>query len=249
MKAKNTTHFGFKTVSENAKANLVQEVFTSVSPKYDLMNDIMSLGLHRIWKDALMDWLNPQPSQSLIDVAGGTGDIAFRFLERTKGRAEATVLDMTEAMLNEGKKRSEVENLSNQINWVCGDAMELPFEDSSFDMYTISFGIRNITNIEKAILEAFRVLKTGGRIMVLEFGKIPNDFLQALYDKYSFSVIPEIGSVVAGDKESYQYLVESIRKFPDQEKFSRVLKSSGFKNVKFRNLSFGIAALHSGWKI
>ena len=249
MKRNNTTNFGFKKVLETEKSALVQDVFTNVSSKYDLMNDLMSLGIHRLWKDSLMDWLNPQPNQSLLDVAGGTGDIAFRFLNRVKGRAKVTVLDLTEGMLQEGRKRSQAENFSDKIEWVCGDAMSLPFEEKSFDIYAISFGIRNVTDIETAIAEAYRVLKIGGRIMVLEFGKIPDDFLQAAYDMYSFKIIPKLGKLVAGDEESYQYLVESIRKFPKQEKFSDMIKGNGFKNVKYRNLSFGITALHSGWKI
>lgn len=249
MREKNTTHFGFKTVEESEKAGLVHDVFTNIASKYDLMNDVMSLGVHRLWKDALMDWLNPQPGQSLIDVAGGTGDIAFRFIERARRSATATVLDMTESMLTEGKKRSEAENLSEQLEWVCGDAMALPFSNNSFDVYTISFGIRNVTDIGMAISEGYRVLKTGGRLVVLEFGKIPNTLLQSVYDKYSFNVIPKMGKIIADDAQSYQYLVESIRKFPEQEDFSKILEASGFQNVKYRNLSMGIAALHSGWKV
>ena len=249
MKDNKTTHFGFNTVLQSKKAGLVQNVFSSVASNYDIMNDAMSLGAHRLWKDALINWLNPQPSQKLIDVAGGTGDISFRFLKRAKGRAHATVLDMTEEMLIEGKRRSESENYIENLDWVCGDAVSLPFKDNSFDVYTISFGIRNVVDIEKALDEAYRVLDIGGRIAVLEFGSIPNDLLQTVYDKYSFNIIPKLGEIVAGDKESYQYLVESIRKFPEQEKFSKLLSFKGFQNVKYRNLSFGIVAIHSGWKI
>ena len=249
MKNKSTTHFGYKTVFEDDKVGLVRNLFTNVSSKYDLMNDVMSFGVHRLWKDALMDWLNPQPGQHLIDVAGGTGDLAFRFLKRTSKSAKVTVLDITEGMLHEGRKRSEVENLSNSIEWVCGDAMSLPFQDNYFDIYTISFGIRNVTDIQRAINEANRVLKIGGRIMVLEFGKVSDDLFRKFYDSYSFNVIPKLGHFIAGEEESYRYLVESIRKFPDQEKFLRMIEKSGFKNVKYRNLSLGIAAIHSGWKI
>ena len=249
MNKKNTTHFGFKTVPSTDKASLVQDVFTNVASNYDLMNDAMSLGIHRLWKDALIDWINPQPYQNFLDVAGGTGDIAFRLIKRTKGSAKATVLDMTEAMLFEGKKRSKVENLVGNLEWVCGDAMSLPFQNNSFDVYTISFGIRNVTDIKKAINEAYRVLKTGGRIIVLEFGHMPDELLQKIYNQYSFNVIPELGRLIAGDKKSYQYLVESIRKFPKQDDFSKLLKTEGFENVKYRNMSFGIAAIHSGWKV
>ena len=249
MNKKNTTHFGFKTVLSTDKASLVQNVFTNVASNYDLMNDLMSLGIHRLWKDALIDWLNPQPGQQLLDVAGGTGDISFRFIKRAKGTVKATVLDMTEAMLVEGKKRSETENLSGSLEWVCGDAMSLPFKNNSFDVYTISFGIRNVTDMKKAISEAFRVLKMGGRITVLEFGQMPDEVLQKVYNKYSFNVIPELGRLIAGEKKSYQYLVESIRKFPKQDDFSKLLKSEGFENVKYRNMSLGIAAIHSGWKV
>ncbi len=181
-------------------------------------------------------------------MAGGTGDIAFRFLKRAPG-AEAVVLDMTEAMLVEGKGRAEAGALADRLDWVTGDAMALPFEDASFDVYTISFGIRNVTRIEDALAESFRVLRPGGRLMVLEFSQLPNAGLQKLYDLYSFNVIPQLGQVITNDRESYQYLVESIRRFPDQEAFAGMIRAAGFDAVKYRNLSMGIAALHSGWKI
>ncbi|MCC5986708.1 MAG: bifunctional demethylmenaquinone methyltransferase/2-methoxy-6-polyprenyl-1,4-benzoquinol methylase UbiE [Pararhodobacter sp.] len=244
-----TTHFGFREVGEGQKAGMVHGVFTSVASKYDLMNDLMSAGIHRIWKDAMMDWLAPRPGQHLLDVAGGTGDIAFRFLKRAGGGARATVLDLTESMLAEGRRRAEAEQMAGQLDWVVGDAMALPFAENSFDAYTISFGIRNVTRIEDALAEAFRVLRPGGRLMVLEFSQIPSRPLQELYDLYSFNVIPRMGQLVAGDRDSYQYLVESIRRFPDQEKFAEMIRAAGFEMVKYRNLSMGIAALHSGWKI
>jgi demethylmenaquinone methyltransferase/2-methoxy-6-polyprenyl-1,4-benzoquinol methylase len=243
-----TTHFGFQTVDETEKAGLVHGVFTNVASRYDVMNDVMSVGIHRLWKDAMMDWLAPRNGQRLLDVAGGTGDVAFRFLKRAPG-ATATVLDMTESMLIEGERRSEAAQLAEKLDWVVGDAMALPFEDNSFDVYTISFGIRNVTRIPDALSEAYRVLKPGGRLMVLEFSQLPNDGLQKLYDLYSFNVIPRMGQVIAGDRDSYQYLVESIRKFPDQETFASMIRTAGFDRVAYRNLSFGIAALHSGWKI
>lgn len=247
-KKENTTHFGFETILEKDKSEKVQGVFSSVASKYDVMNDVMSLGIHRAWKDAMMDWLAPIRGQALLDVAGGTGDISFRFLKRASG-ANATVLDLTESMLAEGRKRAENVGISGQLEWVVGDAMALPFEDDSFDVYTISFGIRNVTDPQKALSEAYRVLKPGGRIMVLEFSHIPNDLLQWFYDKYSFNVIPRLGQIIASDRSSYQYLVESIRKFPKQESFMKLVNAAGFENTKFRNLTMGVACLHSGWKI
>jgi len=243
-----TTHFGYKDVAEDQKAGMVHGVFTNVASKYDIMNDVMSMGIHRIWKDAMMDWLAPRDGQRLLDVAGGTGDVSFRFLDRAPG-ATATVLDMTEQMLVEGQKRAEATQKADRLDWIVGDAMALPFEDMSFDRYTISFGIRNVTRIQDALNEAFRVLKPGGRLMVLEFSQLPNDGLQKLYDLYSFTMIPRMGQLIANDRDSYQYLVESIRKFPDQEAFAAMIRVAGFEQVSYRNLSLGIAALHSGWKI
>jgi len=243
-----TTHFGNETIPEGEKAERVQGVFTSVASKYDIMNDVMSAGIHRLWKDAMMDWLAPRDGQHLLDVAGGTGDVAFRFLKRAPG-ATATVFDMTQSMLEEGEKRAEAQALADKLSWVCGDAMALPFEDNSFDAYTISFGIRNVTRIPDALAEAFRVLKPGGRLMVLEFSQLPNAGMQKLYDLYSFNVIPRMGQVIAGDRDSYQYLVESIRQFPDQDTFAAMIREAGFEQVKYRNMSMGIAALHSGWKL
>ncbi len=243
-----TTHFGFETVPESEKAGRVQGVFTSVASRYDIMNDVMSAGIHRLWKDAMMDWLAPRRGQRLLDVAGGTGDIAFRFLKRA-GDGYATVLDLTAPMLEEGRKRAEASRMEQMLDWVVGDAMALPFPDASFDVYTISFGIRNVTRPQKALDEAFRVLRPGGRLMVLEFSQLPNPLMQRLYDLYSFNVIPQMGQVIAGDRASYQYLVESIRKFPDQDTFLGMVSAAGFENARYRNLSMGIACLHSGWKI
>jgi demethylmenaquinone methyltransferase/2-methoxy-6-polyprenyl-1,4-benzoquinol methylase len=248
MNDTNTTHFGFQTVPEGDKAGMVHGVFTRVANKYDVMNDLMSGGMHRLWKEAMMDWLAPRPGQRLLDVAGGTGDVAFRFLGRAAG-ATATVLDMTESMLIAGRARADAEAMAARLDWVVGDAMALPFADNSFDVYTISFGIRNVTRIGDALAEAYRVLRPGGRLMVLEFSQIPNDLAQWVYDRYSFNVIPLMGQVVAQDRGSYQYLVESIRKFPDQETFAGMIRAAGFDLVAYRNLSLGIAALHSGWKI
>ncbi|MES2145310.1 MAG: bifunctional demethylmenaquinone methyltransferase/2-methoxy-6-polyprenyl-1,4-benzoquinol methylase UbiE [Pseudomonadota bacterium] len=243
-----TTHFGFRNVAEGDKAGLVHDVFSSVASKYDVMNDLMSAGVHRLWKDAMMDWLAPRPGQRLLDVAGGTGDVAFRFLARAPG-ATATVLDLTEPMLIEGRKRADAARLADRLDWIVGDAMALPFPDNSFDVYTISFGIRNVTRIADALDEAHRVLRPGGRLMVLEFSHIPNDLMQKAYDAYSFNVIPALGQIVTGDRDSYQYLVESIRKFPDQETFASMIREAGFEQVRYRNLTMGVAALHSGWKL
>ena len=246
--AEQTTHFGFETVPEAEKAKKVQGVFISVASKYDVMNDVMSLGVHRIWKEAMMDWLAPRPSQKLLDVAGGTGDISFKFLKRA-GFGHATVLDITENMLIEGRKRAEANKVLDSLNWVVGDAMALPFADNSFDVYTISFGIRNVTRPQEALNEAFRVLRPGGRLMVLEFSQIPVPLAQKAYDFYSFNVIPRMGKLIANDRDSYQYLIESIRKFPNQETFLSMVRQAGFENANYRNLSLGISALHSGWKI
>ena len=243
-----TTHFGFETVTESEKAGRVKSIFGSVASRYDIMNDVMSGGIHRVWKDAMMDWLAPRSGQKLLDVAGGTGDIAYRFLKRA-GQGHATVLDLTEEMLVEGRKRAEASQMVDQLDWSVGDAMALPFPDNSFDVYTISFGIRNVTRPQDALNEAFRVLRPGGRLMVLEFSQIPNPAMQWAYDRYSFNLIPLMGQLIANDRDSYQYLVESIRKFPDQDMFLNMVRSAGFENAKYRNLTAGVACLHSGWKI
>ena len=242
------TDFGFSRVKSKDKSNLVKKIFENVSGRYDLMNDFMSLGIHRVWKESMLDWLAPRRGQSLIDVAGGTGDIAFNFIKRAKSGANATILDLTESMMIEGKKKTIDLPEESKINWVCGDAMRMPFSNSTFDVYTISFGIRNVTDISKTLSEAYRVLKPGGRLMILEFSSVNNDLISWIYDKYSFNIIPKLGEFVSNDRESYQYLVESIRKFPNQEKFSEMIINEGFRKVKYRDLTFGIAALHSAWK-
>ncbi len=244
-----TTHFGFQTVPEAEKADRVRGVFSSVARRYDVMNDAMSLGIHRLWKEAMVDWFAPRPGMDCLDVAGGTGDIAFRLLDRLKGQGRVTVLDLTEEMLTEGRRRAEARTDADRFDWIAGDAMALPFPDASFDGYTIAFGIRNVTRPEEALAEAFRVLRPGGRLMVLEFSQIPIEGPQWLYDRYSFNVIPALGQVIASDRDSYQYLVESIRRFPDQETFAGMIRGAGFDLVQYRNLSLGIAALHSAWKI
>ncbi|MEM8841673.1 MAG: bifunctional demethylmenaquinone methyltransferase/2-methoxy-6-polyprenyl-1,4-benzoquinol methylase UbiE [Pseudomonadota bacterium] len=244
----NTTHFGYQTIPEEEKAGRVHGVFSSVASRYDVMNDLMSAGIHRLWKQAMIDWLAPRPGMALLDVAGGTGDIAFRFLDRVKGEGTVTVCDMTQAMLDEGARRAGAQGIGG-ISWVCGDAMTLPFQDAMFDAYTIAFGIRNVTRVEAALAEAYRVLKPGGRFLCLEFSQLPVPAMQWAYDRYSFNVIPAMGQMVTGDRDSYQYLVESIRRFPDQESFAQMIRQAGFGQVSYRNLSMGVAALHSGWRL
>ena len=242
------THFGYEDVPESQKAQRVHGVFSSVAGRYDLMNDLMSARIHRLWKEAAVDWLRPKPGLRLLDVAGGTGDIAFRVLRRVGGDAEVTVLDMTAAMLAEGRRRAEADRIHG-VDWVCGDAMALPFPDASFDAYTIAFGIRNVTRIEQALAEAHRVLRPGGRFLCLEFSQVPQPLIQKLYDAYSFAVIPRLGQMITGDADSYRYLVESIRRFPDQARFKAMIEGAGFARVSYRNLTLGVAALHSGWRI
>ncbi len=242
-------NFGFKKVSKEEKPKLVNKVFDSVAFRYDLMNDLMSAGLHRLWKDIFIDWLAPRKNTHLLDVAGGTGDIAFRFSRKTKNQAKVTILDRNENMLNEGKKRSNVGQIASDLDWVCGDAMKLPFENEVFDYYTISFGIRNVLDLKKCLSEAFRVLKPGGRIMILEFSKVENETLNKIYDSFSFNVVPRLGKLITNDAESYKYLIESIRKFPSQEKLASLVSEAGFRQVKYRNLTQGVVAMHSGWKL
>ncbi|MGE3714117.1 MAG: class I SAM-dependent methyltransferase, partial [Alphaproteobacteria bacterium] len=214
--------------------------------RYDLMNDLMSAGMHRLWKNDMVRWLAPRAGQQILDVAGGTGDIAQRI--RKAAGCHVTVLDINEQMITEGRDRA-IDTVSTEgFSWLCGDAEALPLPDSSFDAYTIAFGIRNVTHIDNALAEAFRVLRPGGRFLCLEFSHLPNEFLQTWYDRYSFSIIPTIGEKVTGDKAAYQYLVESIRQFPDQEAFAGMIRTAGFDNVQYRNLSHGVVALHSGRK-
>jgi demethylmenaquinone methyltransferase/2-methoxy-6-polyprenyl-1,4-benzoquinol methylase len=246
-----TASFGFREVPEEEKEGLVGQVFSSVAARYDLMNDLMSAGVHRIWKDAMVEWLNPRPGWTTLDVAGGTGDIDFRIVEMARsrgGEASVTVCDINAQMLEEGRRRAE-EKGEAAITWVNGNAESLPFRDNSFDAYTIAFGIRNVTHIEKALTEARRVLKPGGRFLCLEFSKVEVPGLDALYDAYSFKLMPKIGGLVAKDEESYRYLAESIRRFPPQAKFAQMIADAGLEQVKVRNLSGGIAAMHSAWRI
>ena len=221
-------------------------MFSSVARRYDLMNDLMSAGVHRLWKDAAVAWLNPQPGWTVVDAAGGTGDIAFRIAARAP-RAKIIVCDINAEMLEQGKQRARKHSQAH-IEWMCADAENLPLADNMADAYTIAFGIRNVTHIDKVLAEAFRVLKPGGRFLCLEFSK-PAPGLDILYDRYSFAVLPRLGQLVARDGEAYRYLAESIRRFPAQKPFARMIEAAGFAQVTFRNLSGGIAAMHSGWKV
>jgi demethylmenaquinone methyltransferase/2-methoxy-6-polyprenyl-1,4-benzoquinol methylase len=243
------TSFGYREVPEDQKQGLVREVFSSVARNYDLMNDLMSAGVHRLWKDAMVEWLNPQAGWRVLDVAGGTGDIALRIARAARargGEAEITVCDINPDMLAEGVRRAKGEGA---IRWIAGDAEALPVPDAGFDAYTIAFGIRNVTHIDKALAEAHRVLKPGGRFLCLEFSQVQAPGLDFLYDKFSFNVLPALGQIVAGDGEAYRYLVESIRRFPPQAKFAKMIEQAGLSRVQFRNLTGGIAAIHSAWKI
>lgn len=241
------THFGFQTIDEQEKQQRVRGVFDSVANRYDVMNDVMSGGLHRLWKREMVSALAPRSGQQLLDVAGGTGDIAFRI--RNAEDATVTVCDINEAMLNEGKNRAINANKREGLSWVAGNAESLPFPDNHFDGYTIAFGIRNVTHIDKALTEAYRVLKIGGKFLCLEFSHIPNESLAKIYDLYSFNVIPWMGEKITHDRASYQYLVESIRRFPNQEKFADMMMAGGFGNVIYRNMTGGVVALHSGRKL
>jgi len=242
-------NFGFARVAENARQGLVNEVFSKVARRYDLMNDLMSGGLHRLWKAELINTLGPPKGPSpfaLIDVAGGTGDIAFRFLDAVGPGGSAVICDISKEMIEAGKARAKGRG---PLTFVQGNAEALPFEDKRFDAYTIAFGIRNVTHIEAALSEAFRVLKPGGRFLCLEFSSVEMPLLDTLYDAYSFNAIPALGGLVAGDAQSYRYLVESIRRFPGQERFAQMIRDAGFERVRYRNLTGGIAAIHSGWRL
>lgn len=248
------TSFGFRTVKASEKAGLVRQVFNNVAPKYDLMNDAMSGGLHRLWKNALVDTLNPRPGLRHVDVAGGTGDISFRILKRVQSRwpgasAEITVADINHAMLAVGRRRAIDLNFLEGLSWVCGNAECLPLPSDHYDSYTIAFGIRNVTNRAAALREAWRCLKPGGRLLCLEFSKVVLPLVDKIYDAYSFNVIPMLGQAIAGDSESYRYLVESIRRFPDQATFAREIEAAGFRHVTYRNMTGGVVALHSAWRV
>src|SRR5262245_3550364 len=241
--------FGYRDVPAGEKAGMVHRVFESVAPRYDLMNDLMSAGVHRLWKSTLVDVLNPRPGERLLDVAGGTGDIAFRILHRQGQRPDVTVCDINAAMLAVGRDRAADRGLIKGLTWTTGDAENLPFGDRSFDGYTVAFGLRNVTDLDKALIEAHRVLKPGGRFYCLEFSKVTSAAFGRAYDAYSSRALPLLGRLVAGDAESYRYLDESIRRFPPQRELARRLRQAGFANVTWRDMTLGVVALHGGWRI
>ncbi|XP_003695662.1 2-methoxy-6-polyprenyl-1,4-benzoquinol methylase, mitochondrial [Apis florea] len=254
------THFGFKTIKESDKVKEVYTVFEKVANSYDQMNDAMSFGIHRIWKDIFIQRLGPTHGSKLLDSAGGTGDITFRYLNYLKNtlnhqdlKSSVTVCDINENMLKVGKDRIKKLGWINQnnvdIDWQQSDAENLPFKNDSYTAYTIAFGIRNVTHIDKVLSEAYRVLTPGGRFMCLEFSHVDNNFLKWVYDQYSFQIIPVLGTLIAGEWQPYQYLVESIRKFPKQEDFKEMIEEAGFRNVTYENLTCGIVAIHSGFKL
>jgi demethylmenaquinone methyltransferase/2-methoxy-6-polyprenyl-1,4-benzoquinol methylase len=259
-KAEDTIDFGFTEIPRGEKQSRVRGVFDSVASKYDLMNDAMSMGIHRVWKDMMVTKINPQPGERLIDIAGGTGDIAKRFLakadkvraRRGGARASAIVSDINYEMLAAGltdKDGGRAHTINNRIERVCGNAECLPFETESADVVTISFGIRNVTDRPAALREFHRILKPGGRLFILEFSTPPDKFLRQIYDSYSFAVIPTLGGLLAGDKDSYQYLVESIRRFPRQDAFAAMISEAGFARAAWQDYSGGIASLHWGFKL
>jgi len=242
-----TTDFGFKKVSVLRKPKLVRDVFDSVAPKYDLMNDIMSVGIHRIWKQILLKRVKASSDSMVLDVGGGTGDIAFKFFE--KRHQNIIVTDVNKEMLEVGRNRGINRGIIKGINWVGGDAEDLPFGDSSFDVYITAFCLRNVTHLNKALKEANRILKPGGQFLCLEFSHVILPSLSKLYDLYSFKLLPLIGQIFANDKASYQYLAESIRQFPNQDEFVTIIHDVGLRKISYQNLSGGIVAIHAAWKL
>ncbi len=247
MSDHNSADFGFKTVPRAQKAELVRQVFDSVAPKYDIMNDVMSLGIHRFWKHEFLNALNPRPQARLLDLAAGTGDISLGWLAR--GGGPVVMSDINQAMLDVGRDRATAKGRLGEIEFLCADAENLPLPDASFDRVSMAFGLRNCTDKAAVIAQARRLLKPGGRFLVLEFSQLQIAALEPLYDAWSFKVLPQLGAWIARDSSSYQYLAESIRMFPNQEKLKSMFEQAGFSKVKYRNLSGGIAAIHSGWRL
>jgi demethylmenaquinone methyltransferase/2-methoxy-6-polyprenyl-1,4-benzoquinol methylase len=241
--------FGYRDVPAAEKAGMVRQVFESVAPRYDLMNDLMSGGVHRLWKNILVDVVNPRAGEKFLDVAGGTGDVAFRILKKQGEYGRVTVCDINAAMLSVGRDRAADRGLLRGLTWTTGDAESLPFPDRSFDGYTIAFGLRNVTDIDKALRDAYRVLKPGGRFYCLEFSKVTSRPMARAYDAYSERALPFFGRFIARDAESYRYLHESIRRFPPQRELAERMRHAGFGNVSWRNMTMGVVALHSGWRL
>jgi demethylmenaquinone methyltransferase/2-methoxy-6-polyprenyl-1,4-benzoquinol methylase len=243
-----STHFGFKTVKQTEKVSLVANVFHSVAAKYDLMNDVMSMGIHRLWKRFTIDCSGVRPGHQVLDLAGGTGDITALFSKRVGPTGKVILADINESMLNVGRDKLRDLGLVNNIDYVQANAEALPFADNSFDIISIGFGLRNVTDKDAALRSMYRVLKPGGRLLVLEFSKPEYEWLSKVYDLYSFKLLPAIGGLVANDKESYQYLAESIRMHPDQDTLKQMMATAGFEHVSYHNLTGGIVALHKGYK-
>jgi demethylmenaquinone methyltransferase/2-methoxy-6-polyprenyl-1,4-benzoquinol methylase len=249
QEATRPTDFGFREVPEAEKTRLVRDVFDHVARRYDLMNDLMSGGVHRLWKAQLIAQLRPRPGETLLDLAGGTGDVARRFLGRTGRSGRAIICDINAAMVEQGRDRALDDGIVAGLSWIVGDAERLPVVDASVDACTISFGLRNVTRKPAALAEAYRVLKPGGRFLCLEFSRVEAPLLRRAYDLYSFAVLPWLGEIIAQDRPAYSYLVESIRRFPPQAELAAMMRRAGFEQVRWRNLSGGIAAIHSGWRL
>ena len=239
--------FGYQNVALGQKQELVNSVFDSVASSYDIMNDLMSIGVHRLWKEALIDWMAPRPNQILADLAGGTGDVSLKFLER--GGQFAHVIDINEQMLAAGQKRRVMNKFQERLNWLAGDAQDIPLADNSVDRVTIAFGLRNVPDRMRALNQIVRILKPGGRFCCLEFSHVKNPILSSVYDEWSFNILPKLGQLVAGEAQPYQYLVESIRRFPSEAELCAMMADTGMAQIKVRNLFGGIAAIHSGWKL
>ena len=242
------THFGFKTVAETEKEHLVADVFHSVADKYDLMNDLMSFGIHRLWKRFTIDCAGVRPGQKILDLAGGTGDLTAKFSRLVGDTGEVVLADINDSMLKVGREKLRNKGLVSNIRYVQANAENLPFPDNYFDLITIGFGLRNVTHKDKALASMYRALKPGGRLLVLEFSKPTNAVMSKLYDFYSFKVLPKMGQLVAKDSDSYQYLAESIRMHPDQEALIKMMEQVGFDKVEYFNLTLGVVALHRGFK-
>ncbi|WP_405054391.1 bifunctional demethylmenaquinone methyltransferase/2-methoxy-6-polyprenyl-1,4-benzoquinol methylase UbiE [Thalassotalea fonticola] len=243
-----TTHFGYKTVKTDDKETMVASVFHSVAKQYDVMNDLMSFGVHRLWKRFTIDASGVRPGNSILDLAGGTGDLTAKFSKLTGPQGKVILADINSSMLNVGRDKLRDLGIVGNVDYVQANAEALPFDDNSFDIVTIAFGLRNVTDKDKALRSIYRVLKPGGRLLVLEFSKPEHDLLNKAYDFYSFNILPKMGELVAKDGESYQYLAESIRMHPDQETLKSMMDEAGFEQTTYHNLTGGIVALHKGYK-